>query len=270
MKRKFSLSATALAFVLTTLAAGNAHAATGCFPDTNGHWAETFVCWMKDSGITAGYGDGTFRPENSITRAETSVFLKKLSDLQDSKNSGLILVNAGFGDWKPFTSSANLSYTYFSSYTDVTKATVGSDFLSIHPSIPTVLYGKSLQLVGVEFCYTANAGTSLTYVEINKTTATSNAGGRTLLFSDPTARADAACRYYVLGAPATLTAEDGMNFFIQATWSTATASFDVGRTTFVLQTTGVAAAPPSMPLKEPASSDGATVRGDQPSTTPEH
>ncbi|MRR12610.1 S-layer homology domain-containing protein, partial [bacterium] len=183
MKRKFSLGVAALAFVFSTLVSGSAHAATGCFPDTNGHWAETFVCWMKDSGITAGYGDGTFRPENSITRAETSVFLKKVADLQDSKTSGLILVSAGFGDWKPFTSTANLSYTYFSSLTRVQKATTGSEYLSIHPSIPTVLYGKSLQLVGVEFCYTAAAGTSLTYVEINKTTATSNAGGRTLLFS---------------------------------------------------------------------------------------
>lgn len=269
MKRKISLSVAALAFVLTTLVAGSAHAATGCFPDTNGHWAETFVCWMKESGLTAGYGDGTFRPENSITRAETSVFLKKVADLQDSKTSGLILVNAGFGDWKPFTSTANLSFSYFSSVTQVRKATTGSDFLSIHPSIPTVLYGKSLQLVGVEFCYTSNPGTSLTYVEINKTTATSNAGGRSILFSDPTARADATCRYYVLGAPATLTAEDGVNFFVNLNWSAANANFDMGRTTFVLQTTGVVAAPPSMP-QDAVPFDGSSVRGDQPSTAPKN
>ncbi len=34
-------------------------AATGCFPDTDGHWAETFICWLKDNGITGGYPDGS-------------------------------------------------------------------------------------------------------------------------------------------------------------------------------------------------------------------
>ncbi len=263
MKRKFSLGVAALAFVVTALFAGDANAATACFPDTNGHWAETFICWMKESGITAGYGDGTFRPENSITRAETSVFLKKLSDLQDSKTSGLILVTAGHGDWKPFSSADNLSFSYFSSSTYVTKAAAGSNFLSIFPSIPTVLYGKSLQLLGVEFCYAAQANAYLSYVEINKTT---YAGDRTMLFSDSTDRTDAACRYYVLAAPETLTAEDGLNFFAQAVWVTST-NFNVGRATFVLQTTGVAAAPPSIP-QDAVPFDGSAVRGDQPATTP--
>jgi len=55
-------------------------AATGCFPDTNGHWAETFICWLSDNGIAGGYPDGTFRPENGVTRAELSVFLSNFND----------------------------------------------------------------------------------------------------------------------------------------------------------------------------------------------
>ena len=263
MERKFLLGVAALAFVVSAPFAGNANAATGCFADTNGHWAETFICWMKENGITAGYGDGTFRPENSITRAETSVFLKAASDLQDSKTSGLILVTAGSGDWKPFNSSDNVSFTYFSSSTYATKATAGSNFLSLHPSIPTVLYGKSLQLLGVEFCYAAQANAYLSYLEINKSRF---AGDRTLLFSDATDRSDAACRYYVLAEPETLTAEDGLNLFVQAVWTTST-NFNLGRATFVLQTTGVAAAPPSIP-QDAVPFDGYAVQGDQPSTTP--
>ncbi len=263
MKRKFLLGVAALASVVSAPFAGNANAATGCFPDTNGHWAETFICWMLESGITAGYGDGTFRPENSITRAEMSVFLKSVSDLQDSKASGLILVTAGHGDWKPFSSGDNLSFSYFSSSTYVTKATAGSNFLSIYPSIPTVLYGKSLQLLGVELCYAAQANAYLSYVEINKAT---SAGNRTMLFSDATDRTDAACRYYVLEEPETLTAEDGLNLFVQATWTTST-NFNLGRATFVLRTTDVPAAPPSTP-QDAVTFDGSGTRGDQPSTTP--
>ncbi|MBL8062231.1 MAG: S-layer homology domain-containing protein [Anaerolineales bacterium] len=68
--------------VITAFFAGRASAsplaATGCFPDTNGHWAEIFICWMKDNGISIGFLDGTYKPENSVTRAEMSVMLNKL------------------------------------------------------------------------------------------------------------------------------------------------------------------------------------------------
>lgn len=59
-------------------------AAAGCFPDTNGHWAETFICWMADNGIVGGYPDGTFRPGNAVTRAELSVITKNSYDLAQS------------------------------------------------------------------------------------------------------------------------------------------------------------------------------------------
>ncbi len=63
-----------------------ASAATGCFPDTNGHWAEEFICWMKDNGIVGGYPDGTFKPENNVTRAELSVITKNNYDLAEAND----------------------------------------------------------------------------------------------------------------------------------------------------------------------------------------
>ena len=50
--------------------------ATGCFSDTNGHWAEVFICFAEEYGIVGGYPDGTFKPENRVTRAETSVMFQ--------------------------------------------------------------------------------------------------------------------------------------------------------------------------------------------------
>jgi len=40
-----------------------------------GHWAEIFIEELYDQGITGGYPDGTYRPENRVTRAEMAVFL---------------------------------------------------------------------------------------------------------------------------------------------------------------------------------------------------
>lgn len=40
------------------------------FSDTSGHWAETVIDKWNYRGVIAGYEDGTFRPDDSITRAE--------------------------------------------------------------------------------------------------------------------------------------------------------------------------------------------------------
>ena len=45
------------------------------FTDIAGHWAEIFIEELEDQGITGGYPDGTYRPENRVTRAEMAVFL---------------------------------------------------------------------------------------------------------------------------------------------------------------------------------------------------
>ena len=45
------------------------------FVDTKGHWAEKFMEDLSKKGIINGYNDGTFRPENHITRAELAKLL---------------------------------------------------------------------------------------------------------------------------------------------------------------------------------------------------
>ena len=40
------------------------------FTDTQGHWAEEIIVKWSDLGLISGYGDGGFKPENGITRAE--------------------------------------------------------------------------------------------------------------------------------------------------------------------------------------------------------
>ena len=47
------------------------------FTDVAGHWAEAWIEELSDQGITGGYPDGTYRPENLVTRAEMAIFLLK-------------------------------------------------------------------------------------------------------------------------------------------------------------------------------------------------
>ncbi len=294
MKRKLMIGffVTMMLAVAADWQTNRVFAATGCFPDTNGHWAETLICWMKDSGLTGGYPDGTYRAENGVTRAEMAVFLNKLFTLLDTKinqtaatldtkinqtsatldtkidetavtldtkidqaSTGDILISAGFANWRPFNSTDPLSYTYFSSQTQVTRSSSGSNFLSINPDIPPVLYGKSLLFKGVVFCYDTLASTSLNYVEINTYSHTTGSLGRNLRFSDPTTRTGNACRTYTLSSPVVLGPNDGVNFFIQVNWSAVNTQFAIGRTTFIFAATTTTVAPLLAPASTGLGSD---------------
>jgi hypothetical protein len=49
-----------------------------------------FVQFLVDNGITAGCGPGLFCGEQAVTRGQTAVFLKKLSDLVDQRVAGAV------------------------------------------------------------------------------------------------------------------------------------------------------------------------------------
>lgn len=40
------------------------------FSDISGHWAEDIIIEMSDAGIIAGFEDGTFKPDDKVTRAQ--------------------------------------------------------------------------------------------------------------------------------------------------------------------------------------------------------
>lgn len=47
------------------------------FPDTEGHWAQSFIQTLAERDIVTGYLDGTFRPENSVNRDEFAAILRQ-------------------------------------------------------------------------------------------------------------------------------------------------------------------------------------------------
>ena len=48
------------------------------FNDIIGHWAEDEITVAANHGWVSGYGDGTFRPESRITRAETMSLVNRV------------------------------------------------------------------------------------------------------------------------------------------------------------------------------------------------
>ncbi len=156
------------------------------------------------------------------------------------RNTGQIRVQAAPSAWRTFYTTSTLTATNFSSLTQWTRPTAGSEFLMVQPDLSPVLYGRSLALSGVELCYEAGTGNTLTYVEINTQGSTTGAGTRSLTFSDPTSRTDTACRLYSLPAPITLSGDRSANLFIQVAFGAN--PFSISRTSFVLIPTAVTAA----------------------------
>ncbi len=87
----FFLGALVMAVIIAAFSLGKAAAATGCFADTNAHWAEAYICWLKDYGISTGYPDGTFKPENAITRAEMAAMLKRANASSSAERGDPVL-----------------------------------------------------------------------------------------------------------------------------------------------------------------------------------
>ena len=49
--------------------------------DYENHWAAMEIRWAKDKGISNGYPDGTWRPDQQITRAEAVTMLYRYNDV---------------------------------------------------------------------------------------------------------------------------------------------------------------------------------------------
>jgi hypothetical protein len=57
--------------------------ATGAFSDVSpSHWAYDVITQMSTAGYVYGYPDGTFKPDNTITRAEFVTIINRVLDLQ--------------------------------------------------------------------------------------------------------------------------------------------------------------------------------------------
>ena len=60
---------------LTLILAMALPASAAGFSDVKGHWAQSYIATWADKGVINGYPDGTFRPDQQITRAEVTKIL---------------------------------------------------------------------------------------------------------------------------------------------------------------------------------------------------
>ena len=80
---------------------------TATFSDVKeSHWAYKFIATASSNGLVSGYPDGTFRPDQSITRAEAASIINRILNRGVNETSRL-------GDFKNFSDNTNPSAWYY-------------------------------------------------------------------------------------------------------------------------------------------------------------
>lgn len=116
MKKKILALTLALVLMLGMLMPASAQAR---FSDIEGHWAQSFIEQWADKGVINGYPDGTFLPDQYITRAEVAKVLALAYEMSlDVTNHNFSDVFAG--DWfYPHVQACN-EYEIINGYPDGT------------------------------------------------------------------------------------------------------------------------------------------------------
>lgn len=86
--------------------------------DIEGHWSEATVRKLQADGLISGYADGTFRPNQPITRAEFVAALNRILGLKDSSNMNFKDVSPN--DWFAKELAIAVHYGYIKGYPDGT------------------------------------------------------------------------------------------------------------------------------------------------------
>lgn len=93
---------------------------TASFRDIYGHWAERYISRSAELGWIRGYTDNTFRPDQSITRAEAMALINRvLNRNPESKDDLLRSMNI-------FNDNLDTAKWY---YLDVQEAANSHDFI---------------------------------------------------------------------------------------------------------------------------------------------
>lgn len=82
---------------------------TSKFSDTDDHWAKSYIEFAESKGWVKGYDDGTFKPENEITRAEAVTIINRVLGLEINEEE----IDNNIDKYKQFTDLTKEHWAFY-------------------------------------------------------------------------------------------------------------------------------------------------------------
>ena len=111
---------------------------------SQGHWAFSYIGEMVSRGVLAGYPDGKFRPDNTVTRAEFAKIMTVAAGLSISDSSHTYFEDTAINAW--YTPYINAARNYLSGY--VTAS--GSYYMPDQPALREDIAAALVKLKGYD------------------------------------------------------------------------------------------------------------------------
>lgn len=174
--------------------------------------------------------------------------IKPKGDARWVRQNGPILVGVPVTSWEVNDGSNAGSHLFrTANILSWSRDTAGTSYIDPSAAVPTALYGKSVELLGMELCYDATSGgVYLDLVELWVFRSSVASFPDNVLHSqDQTDRTDDTCRTYLLDAPFTLTGDDVVAAALGMTTTAPDSGISIARMTYILQPSGTNAVIPS-------------------------
>ncbi len=94
MKKKFTSLLAAIMLLMTAFGASQAAASESALSDVDGHWAESQIEAWVEQGFVKGYEDGSFKPDEGISRAQFFALINRAFGLINKTDVSYSDVNA--------------------------------------------------------------------------------------------------------------------------------------------------------------------------------
>ena len=117
--RRGIIATVAVVALVVGVAAGAA--TTARFSDIEDHWAKPYIEWAADKGIMSGKADGTFRPNEKVTRGQLASYLYRfdqhisantLTIAQQRELMYVVAYEDGDGEWSFTSDGFDAAYTW--------------------------------------------------------------------------------------------------------------------------------------------------------------
>ena len=122
MKKQYFIKRTLPMVLAAVLAAAPVQAMAA--NDLSGHWAEKVITQWQDAGLIKGYADGSFKPNNHVTRAEFVVMMNNALGFDDAADISFGDVKVGNRYYNAVAKAAAAGYSkgYFKPSATITRA----------------------------------------------------------------------------------------------------------------------------------------------------